>query len=883
MNKRMGSILSLVLLTLSLLPSTAIYAETTKSSTVESTLSSLAEDPLKEIRKQTGNSATTEADNDRDQSSAKADKPQMTGETDKAASAANNSPKSTQATTLKEGNLGDSAPYDIDAKFAQALRTDATISHTHASWSGFGKAENTLTVDDMAALTSIEINQKALSSLKGIEYAVNLNVLKCYNNQLTELDVSNNRSLQELICYDNQLTSLDVTQNSVLKRLSVFKNQLTTLNVNGLTELEELSCYGNQLPSIDLSTNTNLRQLTCYNNLLPAIDVTHNKKLSYLNLRNNQLPVIDVSENLELEFLDTSKNQLPALDVTKNAQLTTLYTSDNSLPTLDISQNPELQYLVCDYNQLTSLDVRKNPKLIDLTCSVNQLTALDLSNNPKLIMLQSYSNKLTQLDTSNNPDLEVLYCDGNQLTELDVTKNTAMTILRCSANQLKELDVSKNTALESLECFANQISDITSMNGLTKLTKLKASSQKIRIPAPAVTDEKTMIDILKTTNHAGLKATNGYIGKEIIPYPTFLTDGDVIKMAGVTRLALINKSINFSYDGTQLGEGNSAGEKEFSGSIYFDAVSELDNQIEATPKKVHDGKKVAWKWTINSFLPKKAEEIKGTLDLPKGLTIIPESIKIDGIAATIEDINGTNSLGELDQDESKVISFETRAKGNIGDSLEIEARVDWIDDTVASPYFKIAKDSVQIQEEQIEEPKDGGIALLSAPTSFNYGVKKLQAKETSYTLNAEQYTDNKDVTTEGFYARMKDERTNSRGWRLTAQLSDFKDTDKNVMPNSSGAALRFDGVTIESVTNQDTPQETISTSTMGAPSKVKASESIVAGESPTTLVSAQDGEGKATWQLRIPFDKVSLNLPANAGKKGEKYQAKLTWSLDNTP
>ncbi|MBO0459659.1 WxL domain-containing protein, partial [Enterococcus hulanensis] len=48
-------------------------------------------------------------------------------------------------------------------------------------------------------------------------------------------------------------------------------------------------------------------------------------------------------------------------------------------------------------------------------------------------------------------------------------------------------------------------------------------------------------------------------------------------------------------------------------------------------------------------------------------------------------------------------------------------------------------------------------------------------------------------------------------------------------------------------------------------------------------VTANAGEGTDTWQLRIPFNKVSLNLPANAGKKNTTYSAALTWSLDDTP
>ena len=106
------------------------------------------------------------------------------------------------------------------------------------------------------------------------------------------------------------------------------------------------------------------------------------------------------------------------------------------------------------------------------------------------------------------------------------------------------------------------------------------------------------------------------------------------------------------------------------------------------------------------------------------------------------------------------------------------------------------------------------------------------------------------------------------------------------MPNGTGTSLKLENMSIERVTDRDTPQETIDPSPTGAdvPSSVQTTETLVAGQ-PTakTLVSAQPNEGQDTWQLRMPFDKISLNLPANAGKKGTIYKAKLTWSLDDTP
>lgn len=897
MNKKIFSLLSVGMMVTSMLPISMAYAEIVEKPTTDSTLSSIAEGPLESYdqkadkqlptsesaKEETTPEEVLETEDFREKASEEKAKDDTSDKSE-----LKEQKVDARAITLKEGNPGDNTPYDIDANLAKVLRTDPEAGNYPGAggtttWSGYGKAENMLTVADMEALTYVKIDNKSLTSLKGIELATSLRKLNSDKNQLQDLDLSKNILLQELNCAENQLTTLDLSNNPELKKLYASSNNLTAINLNGLTELEKVSLYSNQLPIIDIRTNINLKELTIYNNQLPELDVTKNTKLQHLNLRSNEVPSIDLSENVELTFLDTSKNLLPTIDVTKNTKLETFYTSDNQLPELDLSQNLVLKHLVCAYNQLPNLDVSKNTKLYEIACSVNQIDALDFSNNPDLRMVQAYSNKLTSINVTNSPNLEILYCEVNQLTELDVTNNPVLNVLKCGSNQLTELNVSQNPELKELDCPGNHLSDITSANGLANLTEFTASGQTIRIPVPVVTDRKATIDLLKTTAQAGLTVQNGFPHEAVIPYPSFSADGDVIKLDETSRLSLINKSIRFEYAGTQLAEGSNSGTKSFSGKIYFDAVSELENQLEATPKKVKDGEKVQWEWTITSLLPKKAENIYGTLKLPSGLTLIPGSIKIDGVSADIKDIDGTNNLGELDQDEVKVITFETTANGNVDDILEAKTRVNWEDDTITSPYSKETTGSVQIQKEVEKPSEDKDIALLSAPIAFNYGVKKVEDTASAYNLAADQYQDEKDVTTKGFYTRMKDERSTSTGWKLTAQLSEFKDSSKEVMPNSSGAALNFDGLTIESVTDQNASQEAMDSFASSAPSKVKASESLVAGDSPTTLVSAKAGEGKETWQLRMPFEKISLKLPAKAGKKGANYQAKITWSMDDTP
>ena len=55
------------------------------------------------------------------------------------------------------------------------------------------------------------------------------------------------------------------------------------------------------------------------------------------------------------------------------------------------------------------------------------------------------------------------------------------------------------------------------------------------------------------------------------------------------------------------------------------------------------------------------------------------------------------------------------------------------------------------------------------------------------------------MVTDGFYTRMRDERPSLSGWKLTAQLSDFKDVTNSTVLTNSGIALKMENMKIESI------------------------------------------------------------------------------------
>ena len=180
-------------------------------------------------------------------------------------------------------------------------------------------------------LINLDVSNQNISDLTGIEDFTVLSSLKCYSNQLTTIDVSNNIYLTDLRCQSNQLTSLDVSQNTALNSLFCFSNFLTTLDVSNNITLTYLYSHSNQLTSLDVSQNTDLYFLQCQFNQLITLDVSQNTALQYLHCYSNHFTTLDVSNATALIELHCQDNQLTSLDLRNG--------NNTNMPTFTISFN----------------------------------------------------------------------------------------------------------------------------------------------------------------------------------------------------------------------------------------------------------------------------------------------------------------------------------------------------------------------------------------------------------------------------------------------------------------------------------------------------------------------------------------------------------------
>ena len=208
-----------------------------------------------------------------------------------------------------------------------------------------------LSMSEAAAATIMYLEERNIKSLSGIEYFTNLSVLKCYQNQLTSLDLSKNIKLTQLQCTYNKLTSLDVSKNVRLKELYCYDNyDLTTLTLGDNSSLEVLNCAETDLDKLNVSKNVNLSKLDVFNTGLTELDVTKNINLVKLNCGNT-----DYGDNSHVK-------RLAKLDVSKNVKLEMLYCNNNLLTELNVSRNLNLVELECWVNPLVTVYLNKKHK-----------------------------------------------------------------------------------------------------------------------------------------------------------------------------------------------------------------------------------------------------------------------------------------------------------------------------------------------------------------------------------------------------------------------------------------------------------------------------------------------------------------------------------------
>ncbi len=231
-----------------------------------------------------------------------------------------------------------------------------------------------------------------------IKLKTNASENKLYLNEENFPDLIFREYISDLFDLDKD-GLLTETEINTITTIEISNKNISSLKgIEHFDELTNLNCSSNQITTLDTSYNLKLNNLSCYNNKIEKLDVSNNLELTVLSCSNNKLTNIDVSKNLKLEVLMCSQNKINTLDVTKNQNLYTLHCDYCNLSELNLNQNSKLTTLGCSFNHLTSLDF-VNTSIINTTyynnyyyITLDSNRSFDLNNMPKTFDITKASN-----------------------------------------------------------------------------------------------------------------------------------------------------------------------------------------------------------------------------------------------------------------------------------------------------------------------------------------------------------------------------------------------------------------------------------------------------------------------------------------------------------
>tara|TARA_R110000772_G_scaffold139226_2_gene248333 strand:- start:630 stop:1679 length:1050 start_codon:yes stop_codon:yes gene_type:complete len=264
---------------------------------------------------------------------------------------------------------------------------------------------------NISGVTNLNVSNKNIYELTGINSFTSLINLNCANNSITVLNLYDSPildNLENIHCPFNGMDSLVFGFSSGgplfipdLKVLNCSHNNINEIDVQSFIYLESLSVTQNSIQNLKLN-NPNLIYLEAGDNNLDSLNLFHCYALSECSIFDGTLKTLITNDCGTLEQLVLDNNELLELDVSSNTYLADLQVNDNNLYCLNIKNG----------NISMSCNAENNPNLYcievnDVAYSTNQSVSGFFGIDPQVIFSEdcgdcSSTSSLTELTTSKN-------------------------------------------------------------------------------------------------------------------------------------------------------------------------------------------------------------------------------------------------------------------------------------------------------------------------------------------------------------------------------------------------------------------------------------------------------------------------------------------------
>ena len=376
---------------------------------------------------------------------------------------------------------------------------------------------NDITVADMLQLTELEVRQKQIADLTGLEYATNLTGITLPYNEINDLTpLVRLMRLEYLWLWGNPISDLSPLINlTALKGIDLAGCQISDISpLMNLTQLTYINLRGNHI--VDISALTNLNQLTKLrldsNRIVDVSPLANLTLLEHLEIRNNSIVDIQPLANLEnLMDLKIADNPIrdfsPLLGLNlKNVDidihmLQELASIEVEIPDPNLERAIREEFALTDETPLSQAHMLQLNRLEARDSQIKHLTGLEHATNLTGITLPY--NEISDLTPlAGLIHLEYLWLWGNPISDLSpLTNLTALKGIDLAGCQVSNISpLAKLMQLTYINLRDNHIVDISALTNLHQLTKLRLSSNQIVDVSPLV--NLTLLERLEIHNNS---------------------------------------------------------------------------------------------------------------------------------------------------------------------------------------------------------------------------------------------------------------------------------------------------------------------------------------------------------------------------------------------
>ena len=372
--------------------------------------------------------------------------------------------------------LGSQISFSQDVNIPDPNFLNAVIQ-LGLDFNGDGKIQ----LDEAEQLTDLNIANRDINDLTGINAFVNLNSINVEANKISDLSYLNLPALKSLNCSANNLAEINFNLVQGIDNLNCSGNEITVFDLSKLPMLSVLNCSNNTITSLDFTDHFSIRAIDCSFNDLSEITLVNIPMITDINVSNNNLTGLELT-GLNIEDLwsfgnlDCSYNELTTLNLPELAIIYELDCSNNSLGDLDLDNVQEISFIDCSYNELATIDLSIE-LLMFLNCSHNKLTTLNLFGKTELYELDCSFNEIETIFLNDARDLVYLTCNNNKIQLLDVSNLDLIEFIFAAYNLINTYvsPIQGYITLTELDLRSNQFVEFNSVDSPLDIVDLNLS------------------------------------------------------------------------------------------------------------------------------------------------------------------------------------------------------------------------------------------------------------------------------------------------------------------------------------------------------------------------------------------------------------------------